>query len=69
MVAVLPDYIRPDWIYSPAQAADALGVGATTLWRYAQQGLIAQYRRPGCQRKSVYTGRDIIKLHRTIEIV
>lgn len=68
MVAVLPPTIQPDGIYTPAQAADLLGIGSTTLWRYAQQGLITRRHRPG-QRKGVYTGRDIIKLHRTVEIV
>ena len=68
MVAVLPDTIKPDGIYDPGTTAELLEIGATTLWRYQQQGLITKRVRPG-QKKGHYLGRDIIKLHRTIEIV
>lgn len=69
MVAVLPPTIDPAGIYDPAQAAELLEIGSTTLWRYAQQGLITKHRRPGNTRKGCYLGADIIKLHRTLVIV
>ena len=68
MVAVLPSSIQPDGIYTPGQTADLLGIGATTLWRYAQRGLIRRHTRPG-GKTALYTGRDIIHLHRNIVIV
>ena len=68
MVAVLPSSIQPDGIYTPGEAAEFLGIGATTLWRYAQRGLIRRHTRPG-GKTDLYNGRDIIRLHRNIVIV
>lgn len=68
MVAVLPSSIQPDGIYTPGEAAEFLGIGTTTLWRYAQRGLIRRHTRPG-GKTALYTGRDIIRLHRNIVIV
>jgi hypothetical protein len=68
MVAVLPPTIQPDGIYDPGTTAAMLEIGPTTLWRYTRQGLITKRVRPG-QKKGHYLGRDIIKLHRTLEVV
>ena len=68
MVAVLPPTIQPDGIYDPGTTAAMLEIGTTTLWRYTRQGLIHKRVRPG-HKKGHYLGRDIIKLHRTVEIV
>lgn len=67
MVATLPPTIDPNGVYAPKKAAQLLGIGDTTLWRYATRGLITRRVRPGWK-KGVYLGRDIIKLHRTVEI-
>lgn len=67
MVAVLPHTIDPQGVYDPGTTAALLEIGSTTLWRYAQQGLITRRKRPG-QKKGCYLGADIIKLHRTVVI-
>ena len=68
MVAVLPPSIQPDGVYKPGKAAELLGISTTTLWRYTQQGLVRRHTRPG-GKMTLYTGRDIIHLHRNLVIV
>lgn len=64
MVAVLPE-IDPAGIYSPGETVKLLGIGSTTLHRYATSGLIKAVRRPGSSRR-LYVGQDIINLHRIV---
>ena len=68
MVEVLPDAIKPEGIYTPARACELLQIGSTTLWRYQAQGLIQKVVRPG-QRKGLYTGSALIKLHRNVVLL
>ena len=68
MIEVLPETIRPDGIYTPARACELLKIGSTTLWRYQAAGLIQKVVRPG-QKKGLYTGASLIKLHRNVVII
>ena len=64
MVSVLPD-INPDGVYKSGQVCAMLQIGATTLWRYVQKGIIRPGHRAG-SKENLYTGREIIKLHRIV---
>lgn len=68
MVEVLPDTIKPNGVYTPSRACELLQIGSTTLWRYTVAGLIQKRVRPG-QKRGLYTGADLIKLHRNIVII
>ena len=65
MVPVLPSTLDPQGVYKAGEVCKILGIGATTLWRYAKAGTIRAGHRPGGKQR-LYSGRDIIKLHRII---
>ena len=65
MVPVLPASIDPSGLYKSGQVCAALGIGATTLWRYNKAGRIPAVHRPGSS-ENLYKGQDIINLWRIV---
>lgn len=65
MVAVLPESLDPQGVYTGRQVCDLLEIGTTTLSRYVHKGVITPGHRPGSS-VNVYSGRDVIKLHRIV---
>ena len=65
MVAVLPASFDPAGTYTGRQVCDILEIGTSTLTRYVQKGVIKRGRRPGSS-VAVYSGKDILYLHRII---
>lgn len=59
MTAVKPE-INPDGLYQAKQTAELLHIHRSTLYRYAEQGILPAHgiRRNGRQ---VWKGRDIIR--------
>lgn len=65
MVAVLPDSLDPQGVYTGRQVCDILQIGTTTLSRYVHKGVITPGHRAGSS-VNVFKGRDVINLHRII---
>lgn len=57
--------VDPDGLYTPTQAAKALGVCRHTLLRYADAGLI-KYKVRKVSGRRIYKGADIIKCWREV---